>query len=78
MDVESVQPVLDGWTRTGLLTKNGSSPAEFALGPDSRARAALEETAQAYGKNRVAVIDFIFSKPAQSFSDAFLFRPKEE
>jgi hypothetical protein len=73
----SVAARLEAFTALGFLEKAEGSPATYHYAPKSDLRSAVDETAHAYEKWRLRVIEAIFapeSDPAQKFADAFKLR----
>ena len=73
----SVEERLESFVQLGFLAKEEGSPATFRYAPTDNVAAAVDETAGAYQKWRVRVIEAIFTPaedPAQRFADAFKVR----
>jgi hypothetical protein len=73
----SVEERLESFVSLGFLGKEDGSPPTFRYAPKDELGAALDETASAYQKWRVRVIEAIFTPvadPAQRFADAFKVR----
>lgn len=75
---KSVVDGLEFFVREGLVQKD--TEGKFQLKPGASGGEAVPELARAYRERRVAVIELIYTKPAeglQSFADAFRFKKKE-
>lgn len=73
----SVEERLESFVQLGFLAKEDGPPATFRYAPAENLGAAVDETAGAYQKWRVRVIEAIFTPavdPAQRFADAFKVR----
>ena len=73
----SVEERLESFVRLGFLRKDDGPPLTFRYAPKENLGAAADETANAYQKWRVRVIEAIFTPPvdsAQRFADAFKVR----
>ena len=73
----SVEERLESFVQLGFLAKESGPPATFCYAPAENLGAAVDETAGAYQKWRVRVIEAIFTPvvdPAQRFADAFKVR----
>ena len=73
----SVEERLESFVQHGFLAKEGGPPSAFRYAPAENLGAAVDETAGAYQKWRVRVIEAIFTPvvdPAQRFADAFKVR----
>lgn len=73
----SIEERLESFVQLGFLAKEDGPPATFRYGPTGDLGAAIDETAAAYQKWRVRVIEVIFTPavdPAQRFADAFKVR----
>jgi len=73
----SVEERLESFVQLGFLAKENGPPATFRYAPTENLGAAVDETAGAYQKWRVRVIEAIFTPvvdPAQRFADAFKVR----
>jgi hypothetical protein len=73
----SVEERLESFVRHGFLAKEDGPPSAFRYAPRENLGAAVDETASAYQKWRVRVIEAIFTPvvdPAQRFADAFKVR----
>ena len=73
----SVEERLESFVLLGFLGKEDGPPPTFRYAPKENLGAAVEETANAYQKWRVRVIEAIFTPavdPAQRFADAFKVR----
>lgn len=73
----SVEERLENFVRLGFLTKEDGAPPTFRYAPKENLGAAADETANAYQKWRVRVIEAIFTPvvdPARRFADAFKVR----
>src|SRR5687767_2643146 len=72
----SVEERLESFVQLGFLAKDGAPPT-FRYAPKKNLGDAVDETAGAYQKWRVRVIEAIFTPvvdPAQRFADAFKVR----
>ena len=73
----SVAERLESFVQLGFLAKEDGPPSTFRYAPTGNLGAAVDETAGAYQKWRVRVIEAIFTPvvdPAQRFADAFKVR----
>jgi hypothetical protein len=73
----SVEERLESFVQLGFLAKETGLPSTFRYAPTDSLAAAVDETAGAYQKWRVRVIEAIFAPvadPAQRFADAFKVR----
>jgi hypothetical protein len=73
----SVEGRLENFVQDGFLAKESGSPSTFRYAPTENLGTAVSETADAYQKWRVRVIEAIFTPvadPAQRFADAFKVR----
>jgi|SRR5688572_20738102 hypothetical protein len=73
----SVEERLESFVQLGFLAKENGPPFTFRYAPTDSLAAAVDETAGAYQKWRVRVIEAIFTPvvdPAQRFADAFKVR----
>lgn len=73
----SVEERLENFIQLRFLTKEAGPPPTFRYAPSDNLGAAVDETANAYQKWRVRVIEAIFTPaedPAQRFADAFKVR----
>jgi len=73
----SVEERLESFVQLGFLGKDLGPPSAFRYAPTDNLGAAVDETASAYQKWRVRVIEAIFTPdvdPAQRFADAFKVR----
>ena len=73
----SIEERLESFVQLGFLAKKDGSPATFHYAPTDNLAAAVDQTAGAYQKWRVRVIEAIFTPvvdPAQRFADAFKVR----
>jgi DNA-binding IclR family transcriptional regulator len=73
----SVEERLESFVQLGFLAKENGPPTTFRYAPTESLGAAVDETASAYQKWRVRVIEAIFTPvvdPAQRFADAFKVR----
>lgn len=73
----SVEERLESFVQLGFLAKEDGAPPTFRYAPKENLGAAVDETAGAYQKWRVRVIEAIFTPavdPAQRFADAFKVR----
>jgi hypothetical protein len=73
----SVEERLESFVQLGFLAKETGSPSTFRYAPRENLGAEVDETAGAYQKWRVRVIEAIFTPvidPAQRFADAFKVR----
>ena len=73
----SVDERLKIFVHLGFLATEDGPPATFRYAPTDNLAAAMDETASAYQKWRVRVIEAIFTRaedPAQRFADAFKVR----
>ncbi len=73
----SVEERLESFAQLGFLGKDDGPPPTFRYAPKENLGTAVDETAGAYQKWRVRVIEAIFTPavdPAQRFADAFKVR----
>ena len=73
----SVEERLGSFVQLGFLAREPGPPSSFRYAPKGNLGAAVDETAGAYQKWRVRVIEAIFTPvvdPAQRFADAFKVR----
>ena len=73
----SVEERLESFVQLGFFVKEDGPPPTFRYAPTENLGAAVDETAGAYQKWRVRVIEAIFTPvvdPAQRFADAFKVR----
>src|SRR5688572_21683426 len=73
----SVEERLESFAQLGFLARENGPPFTFRYAPTDSLAAAVDETAGAYQKWRVRVIETIFTPvvdPAQHFADAFKVR----
>ena len=73
----SVEERLENFVQLGFLAKENGPPPAFRYAPAGNLGAEVDETAGAYQKWRVRVIEAIFTPvvdPAQRFADAFKVR----
>lgn len=73
----SVEERLESFVQLGFLAKELGPPSTFRYAPTDNLGTAVDETAGAYQKWRVRVIEAIFTPavdPAQRFADAFKVR----
>lgn len=73
----SIEERLESLAQLGFFAKEDGPLARFRYGPAGDLGAAIDETAAAYQKWRVRVIEVIFTPavdPAQRFADAFKVR----
>ena len=73
----SVEERLENFVQLGFLAKENGAPSTFRYAPTDNLGAEVDETASAYQKWRVRVIEAIFTPvvdPAQRFADAFKVR----
>jgi len=73
----SIEERLESFVLLGFFAKDEGPPPTFCYAPKEILAAAVDETASAYQKWRVRVIEAIFTPvvdPAQRFADAFKVR----
>jgi hypothetical protein len=78
VDIKWVEKELEAFSRSGLSSAERLDPPVYFYAPISKElEAVVESLAKIYAERRVAIIQLIFSKPAdpiKTFADAFDFR----
>ena len=79
LNPDIVFPVLKRFVDDGILCFNSSDAEKYSFAPKNpELRKSVDAAAQAYAERRTAVIEMIFSKPIQSFADAFILKQEED
>lgn len=77
MNVDSVRAAADTLVEQGVLEMTTNPQLCYRIKQDQKVLSIVDETSYAYVRNRVAVIDFIYSKSMQSSTDSFIVRKPE-
>lgn len=71
LKADAIGNALTLYAKRGILQSDGKTPPTFLYCPSPSLDDQIDQTARAYSERRFAIINLIFSSPAQSFSDAF-------